>query len=113
MKAEDILVIYDDYHLPLGKIRIRPRGSAGGHNGIESVMEYLQTDEIKRIRVGVGPIPEGVNQVEYVLGQFNEKESDILEKVLCNSAEAVLYLLSHRIEDAMGKYNRNPAPNKI
>lgn len=109
---DEILVVYDDCYLPLGTIRIRRQGSDGGHNGMESVIYHLESEEIIRLRVGIGPLPEEIDLIEFVLGRFSEKEAEIKEKVLGKSAEAVLYLLSHSPEEAMSQYNRNPAPEE-
>ena len=109
IKPEEILIVYDDIYLPVGTIRIRERGSDGGHKGMESVIYHLGTEEVARLRVGIGPKPEEIDQSDFVLSRFSLAEAEILEKVLGKSAEAVLYLLSHRPEEAMRKYNRNPA----
>jgi PTH1 family peptidyl-tRNA hydrolase len=109
----DILVIYDDFNLPLGKMRIRASGSDGGHNGMESIIFHLRTEEILRLRLGTGPLPENMDPTEFVLGRFSDDEVEIRNKMLEKGAEAVLYLLSYRPEEAMTRYNQDPAPDKI
>ena len=111
LSPENLLVVYDDINLPLGKLRIRMTGSDGGHNGMSSVIYNLETEGILRLRLGIGTLPEGVDQVDYVLGKFSPDEAEILNKMLEKGAEAVLYLLRNRPEEAMNLYNRNPAPN--
>ncbi len=112
LKPEETLVVYDDLSLPLGKIRIRTAGSSGGHNGIGSVIEYLETESVPRIRLGMGPLPEGADQVNFVLGNFSEEEKEIADKMIGQAAEAVLYSIEHGLEEAMTKYNNNPAPEE-
>ncbi|UCD94879.1 MAG: aminoacyl-tRNA hydrolase [Candidatus Zixiibacteriota bacterium] len=109
----DILITYDDFDLPLGKIRIRTRGSAGSHNGMESIIEHLETEEILRLRMGTGPVPEGIDPMEFVLGRFTDDEAEIKNKMLEKAGEAVLYLLKNRPEQAMTLYNQDPAPDEI
>lgn len=108
----DILVAYDDFALPLGKIRIRTKGSDGGHNGIESVIANLGTDEIVRLRMGIGPLPEGIDPTEFVLGRFTQEETEIKNKMLEKAAEIVLYLFKNRPEAAMSLYNQDPASDE-
>jgi PTH1 family peptidyl-tRNA hydrolase len=112
LKLENILVIYDDYNIPLGTIRIRQQGSDGGHNGMESVINHLETEEILRLRMGIGPHPEGVDTTQFVLGRFTPEEVEKKEKMLEKAGEAVLYLLKSRPEEAMSIYNYNPAPEE-
>ncbi|MBB6062408.1 PTH1 family peptidyl-tRNA hydrolase [Thermosipho japonicus] len=100
----DIIVIYDDVNLPLGKIRIRKSGSSGGHNGIKSLINYLGED-FKRIRVGIGPIPKDINLVDFVLGEFQENELKILDKVLNLSVDALYTIFKDGIDKAMSLYN--------
>lgn len=100
----DIIVVYDDVNLPLGKIRIRKSGSSGGHNGIKSLISYLGED-FKRIRIGIGPIPENVNLVDFVLGEFEEDELKVLDKVLDLSIDALYTIFKDGIDKAMSLYN--------
>lgn len=109
VRLEEVLIVFDDYYLPLGMLRIRKNGSDGGHNGMESVIYQLETEAILRLRVGTGPFPEGADSVEFVLNRFGTAEGEIKEKTVAKAAEAVLYLLNHRPEEAMNRYNRNPA----
>ena len=108
---ENIIVICDDINLPLGTIRIRTGGSDGGHNGLGSIIYSLETDLFPRLRMGVGPLPEETDKIEFVLGQFDDKEQENLKKMLVKSGEAVVYLIKNRLEEAMREYNMNPAPD--
>ncbi len=107
---EKILIVYDDYALPLGKLRVRMAGTDGGHNGIASIIYHLATENIPRLRLGIGPVPEAVDPVDFVLGSFDSEDAEKVEKMLEKSAEAVLYSLTNRLEEAMTIYNNNPAP---
>ncbi len=104
--VRDLIVIYDDMDLPLGKIRIRERGGAGGHKGIESIILRLGTEDFPRIRVGIGrPEEASADAVEYVLGDFTPEEREELEGSLSRVAEAVLCILEEGIATAMNRYN--------
>ncbi len=85
----DVLVVYDDIHLPVGRLRLRGKGSAGGHNGMSSVMGALETDRIARLRVGVGEPPPGEDQIDWVLGDFKQAEMETMAAVIEGSLEAV------------------------
>ncbi len=111
LSPENIIVICDDINLPLGTIRIRTGGSDGGHNGLGSIIYHLETDKFPRLRMGVGPLPEKTDQIEFVLGQFDDKEQENVKKMLVKSGEAVVYLVKNRLEKAMSEYNMNPAPD--
>ncbi|MFH2035406.1 MAG: aminoacyl-tRNA hydrolase [Candidatus Zixiibacteriota bacterium] len=106
---EEILIIYDDYNIPLGSVRIRMNGSDGGHNGMESVITHMDSEEITRLRLGIGPVPDEIDPVQFVLGRFLPEEVEIKEKMLGKAGEAVLYLIKNRPEEAMSIYNHNPA----
>lgn len=102
---QDIVVIYDDVDLPLGKIRIRARGSSGGHHGIESIISHLGSQDFARIRVGIGH-PQEKDITSFVLSPFTPKEEEILKEVIERVCEALLFLLKKGVEAAMNKYNR-------
>ena len=99
----DVLVIYDDLALPLGKLRFRPVGSAGGHNGMESVIENLGTQSIARLRIGIGAA--GSDMVNHVLGRFSPRELPVLEESLDRAVEAVGYAQTQGLQAAMNQYN--------
>ena len=104
--ADDLVVLYDDLDLPFGRIRIRSRGSAGGHRGMLSIIERLVGVPFYRVRVGIGRPPAGIETIDYVLERFNAQESDQLEAVVDRAAEAVVALLRDGPERAMACYNQ-------
>jgi PTH1 family peptidyl-tRNA hydrolase len=103
--AEKLIVVSDDLALPLGTIRVRPKGSAGGHNGLKSIIACLQTEEFIRLRIGIQPEHPLKEQKDFVLEKFSKTDSEIIEKVLQQSAEAVRAVLSDGVERAMAKFN--------
>jgi len=106
--ANDVAVVYDDLDLPFGRIRIRPKGSAGGHRGVLSIMEELAGASFYRVRVGIGRPPQGVDPVDYVLQPFDAEESAALGGVISRAAEAVMTLLREGSQSAMERFNRAP-----
>ena len=107
---ERLLVAYDDLDIPLGEIRVRPQGSAGTHKGMQSIVRELGTTKFLRLRIGIGPLPEGRDAAAYVLRRFRRDERDALERGLARAAEAVDLILAGGLEKAMTAFNRkNPA----
>jgi PTH1 family peptidyl-tRNA hydrolase len=108
MPLQDLLIVYDDLNLELGQIRIRKKGSAGGHKGIESIMQYLNSEEIPRLRIGIGnPLVNfNFNCVSYVLSNFNNDKKDKIGEVIKLSNEAIKIVIEYGFEKAMRKYNR-------
>ena len=108
--SSDMLVAVDDYALPSGSFRLRARGSAGGHNGLRSIEEALNTQEYARLRIGVGPVPEdGTDPADFVLAAMSSDERDTLAKLLPRLADAVECWLGEGIDLAMNKFNRKEA----
>jgi PTH1 family peptidyl-tRNA hydrolase len=105
-----LLVICDDYNLPLGALRIRKRGSDGGHNGLASVIYQLASEEIPRLRIGVGPLAPGANSVEFVLARFAPEDRATVEHVKRQAGLAVLEIAEAGLDAAMNKYNRKAVP---
>lgn len=103
---KDLLVIYDELDLPLGKIRIRERGSSAGHNGMESVLGALGTEEIPRMRLGIAPDHPMKDGSRYVLGQFRKSQMVALDEMLDRAAEAVNVIVNDGILAAMNRFNR-------
>jgi len=102
------LVVFDDIALPLGRLRLRREGSAGGHNGMRSIIEHFGTDAVPRLRVGVGaPSKEG-EAVAHVLGRFSSSESDAVDEAVNRAADAVTCVLEKGLDVAMNLYNQNP-----
>ena len=109
---ENILVIYDDMDLPLGKLRLRPSGSAGGHNGMKSIISHLGTQNFPRLRLGIGRGGHGdiatkanQNVTNHVLGGFSAMEAKALPEILSLSESVVISILQHGLEKAMSLYN--------
>lgn len=101
----DVYCIYDDMDLPVGKLRIRPNGSAGGHNGIKSLILHLGTEEFPRFRVGIGrPLPKWT-VVDHVLSPFTEEQEQIITEGVTNMAKAVLGTIEVGIDKGMNLYN--------
>lgn len=102
---EDIIVIYDDINLDVGRLRIRKKGSAGGHNGIKNIILHLKTEEFPRIRVGVGMKPSRMDLADYVLSRFSEDELQQMNIGYEKACEVVVLLLQNNPEKAMNDYN--------
>ncbi len=102
---ESILIVYDELAIPLGKIRIRKNGSSGGQNGMKSIIQHFGTENVTRLRIGIGPQPEKVNASNFVLGKFTQSEEAELDDVLSRAAEAVQVMVDHDIDHAMNRYN--------
>lgn len=106
VKPERILVIFDDISLPVGRIRIRKDGSAGGHNGIKSIIQSLGTDQFPRVKVGVGAKPHpDYDLADWVLSRFSAQEEKALAPALENAANAALLVLEQGTEKAASAYN--------
>ncbi len=105
VKPANILIVYDEMSLPLGKIRVRPGGSSGGHNGIKSIVAALGTEEFPRIRIGIGQ-PEGSgSHIGHVLGRMAGEEKKAAEESVAAAVSAVESVLSEGIDKAMNKFN--------
>jgi peptidyl-tRNA hydrolase, PTH1 family len=104
-QASDLIIISDDFHLPVGTIRIRRQGSSGGHHGLESIIEQLGTSEFNRIRIGIGE-PEEEDVTEYVLGDFFREEIGLVEESIEKASLAVTEIVEYGINEAMNKYNK-------
>ncbi|HKD81988.1 MAG TPA: aminoacyl-tRNA hydrolase [Candidatus Angelobacter sp.] len=107
----DVLVIYDELDLPLGMIRVRARGSSAGHNGMQSIINALQSQEIARIRIGVQPDDPRKGGAKYILGQFRKSQLAGLDEVLDLTAQAVNVVVNEGIAVAMNRFNRKNSEN--
>ena len=105
IEPQNVVVVIDDVELDLGVLRLRRSGSAGGHNGLQSVVEQVGTDDVPRVRVGVGRLPPGDSRVEYVLGTFRPDERERIERAVERAADAVLSIFQDGIDVAMNKFN--------
>lgn len=102
---EDIIIIYDDTSLSVGQLRIREKGSAGGHNGIKSIIAHLGTQAFPRIKVGVGEKPQGWDLADYVLGRYNAEDRKLIDEAQMDAAEAVKLMVAGDIQTAMNRFN--------
>lgn len=105
IEPENIIIIYDDISLDVGQLRIRKKGSAGGHNGIKNIIACLGTQEFPRIKVGIGNKPEGWDLADYVLSKYSKAEQEALEEAADGVIGAVKLMLMDDIEAAMNRYN--------
>lgn len=105
LDEEELVVIYDDISLEVGQIRVRPKGSAGGHNGIKNIIAHLGSQEFARIKIGVGAKPEGGDLVKHVLGRFPKEEDAMLRDVFALADEALCTILTDSVESAMNQVN--------
>ena len=103
---EHIIIVYDDISLDVGQLRIRKKGSAGGHNGIKNIISHLGTQEFPRVRVGVGEKPPRMDLADYVLGHFSQGERKIMEDAVKEAADAVMEAVEEGIDHAMNSHNR-------
>ena len=104
-EPEDFIVIYDDISLEPGQLRIRKKGSAGGHNGIKNIIAHLGTQEFKRIRIGVGEKPPRMDLADYVLGHFPKEEKEAMEQAFKDGASAAVAVMTEGIDAAMNLFN--------
>lgn len=105
LELGELVVIYDDINLPVGQIRVRPKGSAGGHNGVKSIIQHIGTQEFARIKIGVGAKPEGGDLVKHVLGRFSREEDGMLRDVFALAEEGLKAILAGDIAGAMNQVN--------
>ena len=103
LSEKDILIVYDDIHLPIGKMRFRGKGSDGGHNGIKNITYHLESDKYPRLRFGVG-IPED-DLIEHVLGHFNTEDIDLLNDTIDKSIEGIFSWIENGLEKTMNVFN--------
>ena len=104
----EFIVIYDDINLEPGQLRIRKKGSAGGHNGIKDIIANLGTQDVARIRVGVGEKPKEYDLADYVLGHFSKEDRVLVDEAALHAADALCRMLKDDIEGAMNLYNKKP-----
>ncbi|MDD3403693.1 MAG: aminoacyl-tRNA hydrolase [Hespellia sp.] len=105
-ETQELIVIYDDVSLAVGQLRIRAKGSAGGHNGIKNIIAHLGGQEFPRIKVGVGEKPPKYDLADYVLGHFTKAEQEKMQEGYDDAIAAIEYILSDNIEEAMNRFNR-------
>lgn len=103
--AEQVIVVSDDINLAVGRMRIRKGGSAGGHNGLKSIIQCLGTDQFPRVRVGVGQKPEYMDLADYVLAKFDRNDAAVMATTYDAVADAILDIVNQGVEHAMNHYN--------
>ena len=105
LEFQDLIIVCDDFHLPMGKIRFRAQGSSGGQKGLDDILRQLATENISRLRIGVGPLPEQWDAADYVLSKFNRQEQEIIGEIIGHAATGVVHWSHHGISDCMNEYN--------
>lgn len=105
VKLEDMIVLYDDLDTEFGQLRLRYKGSAGGHNGIKSIISHVGTQQFNRIRLGISRPPAGWHTADYVLSPFAKNDSETLNQVIQTACEALEYAMEHPFENVMAKFN--------
>ena len=103
--ADHVLVIYDDVSLPVGKLRVRPTGSAGGHNGIKNIIAHLGTQDFPRVKIGTGAPGEGGDMIDWVIGKPQGEEAKTLRAALDRAADAALSVIDEGPDRAMNRFN--------
>lgn len=106
ISPQSLIVVYDDLDIPIGQIRIRKEGRAGGHKGLGSIVAEIGTSVFPRLRVGIGPQPEGEDATDFVLSPFSAEERPVLEETLGRAEEAVEMVVDGRIDAAMNAFNQ-------
>lgn len=106
VKLSQLVTVYDDLDIPLGEIRVRKIGGAGTHNGMISIIQEIKSTQFPRIRIGIGPLPLGVEATNFVLSEFGKKEKKALEYSLDMAEEALDLILDLNIEEAMNRFNQ-------
>lgn len=102
---EELIVVYDDISLDPGKLRVRGKGSAGGHNGIKNIILHTGGQKFPRVRVGVGQKPEGYDLADYVLGHFSKEDQKLMEEAFKEAGNAVVSIITEGLDAAMNKFN--------
>lgn len=111
-EEEELIVISDDISLDVGMIRIRKKGSAGGHNGLKNIIRHLGHDTFMRIKMGVGEKPKGYDLADYVLGHFTQDERKVMNEAAKSAAEAVRMMMAGDVDKAMNMFNKKATQQK-
>lgn len=105
VEPENIIVVYDDISLAPGQLRIRGKGSAGGHNGMKNIIAHLRTQEFPRLKVGIGEKPKGMDLADYVLSHFSKGEREVMDEAFREAADAVAVMIGQGVDEAMNRFN--------
>ena len=111
-ETEELIVISDDISLPPGQIRIRKKGSAGGHNGLKNIIAHLGHDSFHRVKMGVGEKPKGYDLADYVLGHFDKVDRVIMDDAATDAMSAIEMIMIHGADEAMNHYNKKVKAEK-
>ena len=106
LQNSDLMIVCDDFQLPLGRIRFRSAGSAGGQKGLDDILHRLATQDVPRLRIGIGPVAEGWDPSDFVLSRFNKQEASRIAEVMTRAADGVVSWVHHGIDYCMNHYNR-------
>lgn len=107
-EPEELIIIYDDISLAPGQLRIRAKGSAGGHNGIKNIIAHLGTQEFARIKVGIGSKPRNMDLADYVLSRFSKGEQELMDQAYQQAAKAAVAMMTDGLDAAMNHFNKKP-----
>ncbi len=105
-EKDELIVISDDISLDVGQLRIRKKGSAGGHNGLKNIISHLGHDTFMRVKMGVGEKPKGYDLADYVLGHFTGQERTVMDEAAGRAADAIRMIITEDVDAAMNEYNR-------
>ena len=105
LQTDDVLVVCDDFNLPLGELRMRARGSDGGQKGLADICRQLGGNEVARLRIGIGPAPERIDAADFVLSRFNRSEREIIDRQVGRAAEAAETWIRQGVDAAMNQFN--------
>ncbi|MBD3208576.1 MAG: aminoacyl-tRNA hydrolase, partial [Candidatus Nealsonbacteria bacterium] len=108
---DQLVIAHDDFDISLGEVKIKKRGSGGSHKGIRSVIESLGTQHFPRIRIGIGPVPQGVDPTDFVLSCFKQSEKPLMKEGIDIAVKAFETILDSSFEKAMNMYNRKRSKN--
>lgn len=107
LDSQDLLVVCDDFNLPVSRLRLRARGSSGGQKGLADILRTLGTDEVPRLRIGVGPPPPGWDVADFVLSRFGKEDLPSIEEAVARAADALADFVREGIDYCMNRYNAN------
>lgn len=105
LEHSDLLIVCDDFNLPLAKLRIRPSGSSGGQKGLDDIIRRLGSDDVPRLRIGIGPVYEGWDPVDFVLGRFNKDDLPVINQSIERAADAAAAWVRLGMQDCMNQFN--------
>ncbi len=103
---KNTIIVYDDIDLAVGKIRVRPKGSSGTHNGMRSILYHIQSEDFPRIRIGIGRPPENWDLADFVLSRFTPEDRKLINEGITNAAEAIETIIKSGVDAAMNKFNK-------